>query len=453
MLFRFVLLLALLPYTFVAYANEPVEVSPEQLKQALAEVDSVENLLQLAGQLRDANELAKETLVWERLHALRPHVGAYWYELAAVYAQQDLKSETYNALLEMHASGFGFDPAIDSRFEKVHGTEVWTYIVESMARNREPMGDGRVAMTLPKQDLLIESLAFDPGRGALLVGSVREGKVYSVESDGKLKPLVSADEANGMWGVFGIAVDAQRDVLWVASTAVPHFRGYDAATDLGKAGIFKFKLSTGEFIKSFLSPVVSGQTFYMSHIGAAADGSVYAADAVNNALYQVREDSFRRILHAPNLSGIRALAVSEDSKILYFSDNERGLFGFDLAEGKPFDVRVPPRTTLFGIEGLSYWNGNLLAVQNGVPGGRILRLKLGANGRFIEQAQRISANQTELSLQVGATLNAENELLLIGNSQREAYDRFGLPRNKDRLEGARIFKIRADSAMPEAGKP
>ena len=67
---------------------------------------------------------------------------------------------------------------------------------------------------------------------------MREGTVYSVESDGKLKPLLSADETNGMWGVFGLAVDAQRDVLWVASTAVPHFRGYDAATDLGKAGIF-----------------------------------------------------------------------------------------------------------------------------------------------------------------------------------------------------------------------
>lgn len=420
------------------------QVSPEQLASSLAQIDDPAALLELAGQLREAREHGMETQVWQRLVALRPHVVAYRYELAVTYAAQDMKSEAYNTLLEMQGSGLANPVEADPRFKPVHDTEVWKYIVEGFVRNRDAFGAGQVVATLPKQDLLIETLAFDPTRGGLLVGSVREGKVFVVGEDGSLEPLAAADEANGMWGVFGVAVDAERGVLWVASTAVPHFKGYNAERDLGKAGIFKFELATGKFIKSFLSPVVPGQGFFLSSLTVAGDGSVYALDAVNNAIYQVREDSFRRLLHAPHLSGLRALAVSSDSRRLYFSDAERGLFGVDLATAKPFDLTVPPKLVLSSIEGLAYWNGYLLAVQNNLPPNRIMRLKLSADGRSVEQVHPLDANQPALSLQTGAAMGPGAELYLIGNSQRENYDRFGLPRNRERIEGARIYRLKAD---------
>jgi hypothetical protein len=436
----------------MAFAQQPAAEPPDgasvipaaQLESALASMDDPNALLQLAGQLRDAGERAKETLVWKRLVAIRPHMGVYRYELAAAYAQQDLKSETYNTLLELQASGFGHRVEDDPRFKNVTDTQVWGYIVEGFTRNRDSFGEGRVVHTLPRQDLLIESLVFDPTRGRLLAGSVREGKVFSVEEDGSLKTLVEANAENGLWGVFGVAVDAERGVLWVASTAVPHFRAYSAERDLGKAGIFKFELASGKFIKSFLSPVVPGQSFFMSNIAAAGDGSVYALDGVNSAIYQVRDDSFRRLLHAPHLSGLRGITVSADSKRVYFSDLERGIFGLDLDTAKPFDVAVPKNLSLASIEALSFWNGYLLAVQNGLPPNRVMRLKLSDSGKQIIEAHPLLASQQALPLQVGVTVAPDASVYLIGNSQRDNYDRFGLPRNKERLEGARIYRFKAD---------
>jgi hypothetical protein len=431
----------------------PAPVSEESFAAELQQLNDPAVLLQMAGELREAKEHSKESLVWQRLVTLRPHVGAYRYEQAATFAVQDRKSEAYNALLEMQAAGYANPIEDDPRFQPVHGTEVWQYIVQGFVRNRDAFGEGSVIATLPKEDLLIESLAFDPTRGRLLVGSVREGKVFVVEEGGKIESLVAADDANSMWGVFGVAVDAKRGILWVASTAVPHFRGYNAERDLGKAGIFKFELASGKFIKSFLSPVVPGQGFFLSDITVASDGSVYALDAVNNAIYQVRDDSFRRLLHAPHLSGLRALAVSDDAGSLYFSDAERGLFGLDLGTAKPFDLRVPPKLSLSSIEGLAFWNGYLIAVQNGLPPNRIMRLKLSDDGRAVVQAHPLDANQPALSLQVGAALGPNAELYLIGNSQRENYDRFGLPRNRDRIEGARIYKLQADFALQREEPP
>jgi hypothetical protein len=456
------LILALLPLSVYAQGGAPTapaqqpegsagaRPTPAQVGEAIASVDDVSRLLQLAGELQQQGDLDSELLVWQRLIALRPHTGLYMYEMAAVLAQQDRKSETYNTLLELHATGFSYDPSVDDRFSKVSTTEVWNYIVGVLKKNGEPVGPGRVAMTLPKDDLLIESLTFDRSRGQLLVGSVREGSVSLVGSDGTLKPLVTANDENGMWGVFGVGVDVERGFLWVASTAVPHFKGYDAEADLGKAGVFKFRLSDGKFIKSFLSPVISGSPFSMTYVTVANDGAVYVADAINNALYQIRDDTFTRILHAPTLTSIRALATSDDSKILYFADSERGVFGFDLAAAKAFDIAVPPRTSLFGIEGMTYLDGHLLVVQNGLPTNRIQRLALDASGRNVVKADPISVGRTDLTMPAGATLNSDGEVLLIGNSQRDKYDRFGLPRNKDALEGAKIFSIRADSGMQAA---
>lgn len=421
--------------------------TPEQIEQALASVEDVDSLLQLAGQLREAGETAKETLVWKRMVALRPQVGALRYELAASYAQQDMKSEAYNTLLELQAAGFANEVEKDQRFAPVSDTEVWQYIVQGFVRNRDAFGEGRVAYTLPREDLLVESLAYDSTRGRVLVGSVREGKVYAVGEDGSLSAVAEADEANGMWGVFGIAVDTERGVLWVASTAVPHYKGYNAERDLGKAGIFKFELASGKFIKSFLSPVVPGQSFVLSNITVAPDGSVYVVDGVNNVIYQVRDDSFRRLLQAPHLSGLRGVAVSDDSKRLYFSDVQRGVFGLDLDSGKPFDVSWPKALSLASIESMAWWNNHLVVVQNGLPPNRIMRLKLSPDGRQIVQGHPLEANQPALPLQVGATIGKDAEFFLIGNSQRNQYDRFGLPRSRDRLEGARIYRLQADFAM------
>lgn len=449
---RFSLLLAaaalvlatLSPY---AAAQQGVEISADQLQSALANVDDTASLLQLAGQLREAGESGKEALVWQRLAQLRPHVGGYRYEMAAAFAVQDMKSEAYTALLELQGSGFAFAPEEDARFEPIQGTRVWSHIVEGLRRNRDGFGEGQTRQTLPREDLLIESLAFDETRGRLLVGSVREGKVYVVEEDGSLSTLIEANAENGLWGVFGIAVDAQRGVLWVTSTAVPHFRGYNAERDLGKAGIFKFQLSNGRFIKQFLSPATPGQGYVISSIAAASDGAVYALDPVNNAIYQVRDDVFRRLLHAPHLGGLRALAVSDDARTLYFNDLERGIFGYDLAAGTPFDVRVPAKLTLASIESMGYWNGHLLVVQSGLPPTRIMRLRLEPGGRQIGTGHPLEANRPELTLPVGAAVAADGRVFTIGNSQREQYDRFGLPRNRERLEGARLFELRADFAM------
>lgn len=422
---------------------------PAPIDAKLAGITDTDELLQAAGALAARGEHDNAARVWRRLADLRPHMGAYRYEMAAHLAQRNYKALVYNALIELQGQGFAFDLESDPRFEKARGTEVWKYIVEAFDVNRQPFGEGEVLMQVPGTDRLIESLAWDASRSALLLGSARSGSVYVASASGRLTPLVKADAANGMWGVFDIAVDAERKVLWVASTAVPHYSGYDAEKDLGGAGIFKFDLKSGKFIKRFLAPKAAGRQIFMSALALGPDGTVFAADGVNNAIYAIQDDRFRRVLHAPTLSSIRGMAVSADSKFLYFADYERGLFGIDLEQEASFEVAVPRKLVLAGIDGLVFWKGHLVAVQNGMIPKRVMKLKLAANGKEIESYQPLDANQEAFSVPTLATRD-QDRLLLIANSQKSNYDRFGLVRDKSKLEPTRIYALDLNfGAQPE----
>lgn len=61
---------------------------------------------------------------------------------------------------------------------------------------------------------------------------------------------------------------------------------------------------------------------------------------------------------------MRAIAVSRDGKNLYVADYSTGLFGVEIASGKPFAVGFTRNTSLFGIESLYAIPGGLVAVQN-----------------------------------------------------------------------------------------
>lgn len=446
-------LLAVVPCIALAQTPQSVGAGSEAISvERIAEIEDPAALTQLIDFYRQGGDEAGELAALDRRIALRPHIGLYKLDKAVTLARDDKKGEAYALLIELQNTGYAYDLRDDPRFKNLNTTQVWKYIVDNFDANRSHFGQGKLVHTLPREDLLLESVAFDSTRKQLLAGSAREGKVYLVSDDGKLAPLAVADQENGMWAVFDLAIDPKRSFLWVASTAVPHFKGYDAERHYGRAGVFQFDLKAGAFIKSFLSPPASGgQPFVLSSITVGSDGEVYVADGVNRAIYQVRDDQFRRILHLPMLSSISSLAVAADGRKLYMADPERGIIGVELGTLRPFDVLVPEKLTLEGISSINTYGNALIAVQSGMNPPRVMRFDLNAEGNAIAKVTPLEASNPAFAKPGAATMDGST-MFLIANEQKDNYDRFGLLRNKDKLEGTRIVKINTTPAA-EGSQP
>ncbi|HEX7917458.1 hypothetical protein [Rudaea sp.] len=455
-------------------AQEQAAPAQPQTPEEAAKAEMVKKAVALTQdqimQSRDPNSLSKlgqiymdagepEHFIWtlQRLTQLFPNSGDLRLQLAMAYAGGEQKTETYDTLLHLITQGYYYDIAKDPRFEGAHGTKVWDYIVKTFEDNNKPFGEGKVAFDLPKTDSLFEAIAWDPKRKQFLIGSVRDGGIYLADGKGGVKEFIKADVANSLMAVFGLAVDAAHDRLYAISNGVPHFNHFDAAM-AGSAGVYEFVLSSGKFVRKAMLPVDDGRHI-LSSITIDANGKVYVADGVVQQIYRLDSGELKLVTGNPSLSGIRGLAVSGDGRTLYFADVALGLFGIDLTQGKPFNVAYDPaRLALGGIDGLYWYDGTLVAIQNEMSPKRVMRLRLGDNGHSIVQAQPLDAAQEAFKMPTIGTVSG-TDLYFIANSQKALYSDLGVLTDAGKLEPVHIFRTnmlyawnQKAPAMPAAHK-
>ncbi|PIV33757.1 MAG: hypothetical protein COS34_05960 [Lysobacterales bacterium CG02_land_8_20_14_3_00_62_12] len=421
-----------------------VPVNPE-LEAKLAQTDNLPALLGLAANFESKGDFQSQVSVFNRVLELRPMAGNIRFELAAAYAQLNDKRNTYDLLLKLQTSGYAFDPSTDERFEKAHGTEAWDYIVLNLQANAKAFGEGKVAFTLVADDRLLETLAYDAKRQQFLLGSMRDGAVYRLGKDGKtLEPFITANAENQLRSVLAMQADNAHGQLWVTATGLPYFKGIDQ-NDYGKTALYQFDLASGKLLKRYELPIANGPHRF-DYVHVSQQGRVYVADSTQKRIYQLEDAGLKLIMQNPKLSHVRGMASSDDGRILYFADTELGIFGIDLEQGKPLVISGPDTLTLFGIDGMVYWQGHLIVIQNAFPPSRVMRLKLDASGTRITSSMPLDAAQPEFAAPTHGVL-VDAALYFIANSQLGQYDRYGSPINQSKLADVKIWKSDARFAL------
>lgn len=413
--------------------SEAAIYTEDQIKK----ITSISVASKLAEFYNAKGDVERFTWTLKHLTTLMPNSGELKYQLAVAYAQQDKKTEAYDLLIRMQMLGFAYDISKDERFKKMRETKVWDYIVANLNANKAPFGEGKVAFKLPVQDALFESIAYDEKRKQFLVGSAREGKIYLATAAGKLSEFIQPDDTNSLLSVYDLGIDTKNDLLYVASTGAVQFKGFKQE-DFGKAAVLKFQLSTGKFLNKY--PIKEEGSHILSSLTVSKGGQVFAADGVRNEIYKLDTAGLELLLRNPNLTSIRGMTVSDDGKTLYFADYALGLFGIDLTKSLGFDVRYSTENmVLGGIDGLYYYDGHLVVIENGMVPQRIMRLKLTADGRAIEGGMPLDVANAAFKLPTFGTV-VDNNLYFIANSQKGLYDKYGVLKDKSQLQPIEIFK-------------
>ncbi len=427
-------------------------LNPATLSEAqIAGTQVPRALYRLAEIYKSAGDYQRLAWTLQRLTALMPNVGDLKLALATTYALQGDKTRTYDTLLAMQKQGFAYDLAKDPNFTKVADTKVWTYITDNLSAGLKPFGEGKVAFTLPRGDTLFESLAFDPKRQQFLVGSVRDGTIHLADKNGKLTDFIAPNAQNGLWSVYAMATDPANDALYVASTSSVYFKGFNQA-DYGKAGVFKFKLSSGKLEAKYLLPPdahVPEQT--LSSIAVGKNGMVFAADGLRNIIYKLDGGALKSMVENPRLTSLRGMTVSDDGKTLYFADYALGIFGVDLAAGSGFDLQYDTaKLVLGGIDGLYWYDGALIAIENGMSPRRVMRMTLSADGKKVVRAMPLDAANPAFELPTYGAIDGEG-LYFVANSQKNQYDSYGSPKDAAKLEPVHVFRSNLRFAWDKGG--
>jgi hypothetical protein len=439
-LLRTTFLAALLAAAGTAHAQALPNAPPppkSETEAELAKLTVVPQVLAKAGEYLKAEDWRRYGFAMQRVLELRPLAANIKLELAAAYAMQEMLPETYDLLVRLQSSGYAFDIEADERFAKARGTGVWDYVVQGFKDNGAESGTGKLAFEMPKDDLLLESLAYDSTRKVHLAGSARTGAIYRVAANGKLGGFIRADADNGLWGVFDLVADPAHDALWVASAAIPHVK-HATPIDYGRSGVWRFKLSNGKFERKWLLPD-DGKPHMLTALSVNPKGDVFVVDSLLSEIRMLDGAGFKLILRNPALQAVRGVAAAADNKTVYFSDHEQGVFGVDLSTGRAFDMRFPAQSNLFGVDALAYYNGNLVAVQNGVPPFRIARFTLTPDGRGIQRIQGLdSARKAFGALAKGVVV--VDKFHVIANSQKGHYDGRGKLAAGAKLEPVRVWE-------------
>jgi len=234
-----------------------------------------------------------------------------------------------------------------------------------------------VAFRLDEIDLIPEGITHDSRTGRFFLSSINKEKVVAVSAAGKALDFIKSGQ-DGVMESLGLKVDGKNRRLWVLSNK--------EVDDRHLAAVHVFHLDSGALVKKFVLDKKEHQLF--NDLVLTREGAAYITDTEAHRIYFVPPDLSRLELFLEStdlLNSANGIAISPDNAVLYVAALKH-LTLIDLKTKAMRPIGNPAAADDFGIDGLLFHQGGLVAVVNGVATEEdihIARYDLSPDGREI----------------------------------------------------------------------
>jgi tetratricopeptide (TPR) repeat protein len=380
-----------------------------------------------------AKDYAKFLENLKRADQLRPNHARILYNLADAYALNGKTDEALAVLERLAAMDLFFAVEKDDDFKSLLGSQRFKTIQNQFALNQKAVNRSEKAFSLPQKDLITEGIAYDSESKRFFVSSIYKHKIVAVDANGKVADFSLSSD--GLWSVSGMRVDEKRKILWVTTTALAQTLPDSQKTDDGKSGVFKYDLRNGKLLKKYLLPNTDGK-HALGDLLIAKNGDVFASDSRQPNIYRIeaKKDELEIFLTSDNFASLQGLAFSPDEKLLFAADYSKGVFRIEMASKKISQIAMNANTNPIGIDGLYFYRGNLIAIQNGFRPFRVARFTLNKDFSAVTRSETLEANHAEmeeptLGVIVGKDFYflANSQQSLIGKDGKLAEDKLKEP--------------------------
>jgi len=318
------------------------------------------------------------------------HTVAKW-ALATLAAHEGDRVGVLRWLGALADAGITRPVAADSAFTRWREDPEFRAVAARLDANGDATRNASLARVLNDAALLTEDVAWDARGRRFLVSSIHESKIVAIDGDGIVTDFTISG-ATGIWGVYGLALDAKRGVLWATTAAGPECDGYETA-DSGRTALLSFDVGTARVLRRLELPRTAARQA-LGDLTVAPDGIVYACESYGGAVYRLpRGGAALETLVAPRtFRSPQTPALAKDGRRLYVADYARGIAAIRFSTRAVEWMPKPYTLASAGIDGLYRDGTHLIAIQNGTTPHRVLDLTLDAAGskitawRVLEQA-------------------------------------------------------------------
>ncbi|MFL6246641.1 MAG: hypothetical protein ACJ74H_11490 [Thermoanaerobaculia bacterium] len=315
---------------------------------------------------------------------LRPQHPTMLVQLAVALAANGQHQNALGVLDRVAAMGFVY-PLDDPELQAVRAMPAFAHIAKKFEANARAIGTAKQELTIDRLGIIPEGLAYDAKRRRWLISSVRNGMILAVDADGEVSTLVDVP-----WGVFGMAVDVKRSVLWATTAAVAQTEEF-RAEDKGKAALLKIDLESGRILETLPAP--EDAEYHFGDVAVAPDGEVYVSSSAP-VMFRVAENKLEPFVRGP-FSSMQGIAAGRN--VLYVADYAKGILIVDRRTRDIHVLRVPPNASLLGVDGLYVVDENtLVGTQNGTNPNRIIRIRLAPGGLAVSSVETLLANTSAM---------------------------------------------------------
>ena len=300
-----------------------------------------------------------------------PTQWRYTYDLAGLSARLADTVAAAAWIDSLARLGAGPDVRADADFRGVLDAPPVQAALGRLDRNRAPAPSSRPLFRLTEADLFPEGLDVDSAGGTFYLASIRHRKVVAIDAGGRPRTF-AASPAAPLDAVMGVRVDPARRRLWVTSRALPVMSGYREA-DGRRASVLVFDLDRGTLLDRVVLPDDGPHT--LGDLVLTADGEAYLTDSESPVVYRGRIVDRRLevapFVQSPLFRSLQGPALDPAGGTLFVADYSHGLLAIDLAARSVRRLADPPAGTSLGVDGLTWWNGGLIGIQNGLVPARV----------------------------------------------------------------------------------
>jgi sugar lactone lactonase YvrE len=209
-----------------------------------------------------------------------------------------------------------------------------------------------------------EGITYAPSFDKFLVSSITQGKVGTVDQNGRYADFVTDDQL-----ISGIGLKVRGNLLYVCNSDQGISEKSKPQTTLKTAGLLIFDLASRQLVKSVrLDSLLPGVPHFANDIAFDPDGNAYITDSFAPVIYKVTPDHKATIFaNDPQFSGeqgfnLNGIVYHPDNYLIAVKSNEGKLFRIDL--NNPINVSEITGVSLPGGDGMLVYENDLYVVNS-----------------------------------------------------------------------------------------